>query len=112
MNVTVGPCARCGSTEPSHVCMGPIDITTIEGARVRGQPGTSLDRVMAAFDIITQEVLPSAWMRGVTSHHGSNEPPEHDVEFSYGDDRPEGAGWVPLYRLRKLEPSQSDRGAE
>lgn len=41
---------------------------------------------------------PTAWMRGVTSYCGANEPPEHDAEFSYGDDKPEGDGWVPLYR--------------
>lgn len=45
----------------------------------------------------TEAPRPVAWMRSVVSHSGPNEPPEHDAEFSYGDDQPQGEGWKPLY---------------
>ena len=45
---------------------------------------------------------PTAWMRRVVSHHGPNDPDEIDYEFSYGDDQPDGASWIPLYRGQSL----------
>lgn len=44
-------------------------------------------------------VRPSAWYRGVRCAGSPSEPAEYDVEMSYGDDQPEGKGWLPLYRL-------------
>lgn len=73
------------------------------GASVRGRPGTPMETVMAAFDLLTTNVRPTAWMKGFVSHNGPNGPDEHDVDCVYGDDPPEGDGWIPLYRLPKLE---------
>ena len=41
--------------------------------------------------------IPSAWMRWVRCGGHPAEPQEWDVELCYGDDRPEGEGWTPLY---------------
>lgn len=42
--------------------------------------------------------VPVAWMRGVTTPGSVHGPAEHDAEFVYGDDKPEGEGWIALYR--------------
>lgn len=42
--------------------------------------------------------IPTAWMRGIPPINTPDGPGEWDVDFSYGDDRPEGSDWVPLYR--------------
>lgn len=44
------------------------------------------------------EPVPTAWMRGIRSYI-PGEPDEWNADFSYGDDRPDGDGWVPLYRM-------------
>lgn len=52
--------------------------------------------------------VPSAWMRGIKSYV-PGEPDEWDTEFSYGDDQPEGEGWVPLYsKPPHLRPSPEE----
>ncbi len=43
---------------------------------------------------------PVAFMRGVTTPGSPHGPAEHDVEFVYGDDKPEGEGWIALYRRK------------
>lgn len=44
-------------------------------------------------------IVPSAWMRGVTSPGGPWGPAEHDVECYAGDEPPDNnPEWIPLYR--------------
>jgi len=50
--------------------------------------------------------VPSAWMRPVRVAGHPAEPVEHDVELCYGDDSPEGTGWIPLY-VRRSEEEQA-----
>lgn len=51
---------------------------------------------------------PIGWIRGVCSHV-PGEPDEWDVEFSYGDDRPEGSGWRPVYSTRHYDDLKAER---
>lgn len=91
-----------------------LDASPVEtsGASVHGRPGTSLEAVMAALDLLTTNVRPTAWMKGHVSQIGSNGPDEYDVDCVYGDDPPEGSGWIPLYRLPKLEDRPGVEPAE
>lgn len=46
----------------------------------------------------TEGGKPVAWMRGHHTPSSPHGPDEWNVDFVYGDDSPEGDGWVPLYR--------------
>ncbi len=43
------------------------------------------------------QVMPTAWMRGHRTPSSPHGPAEYDVDLVYGDDQPEGEGWLPLY---------------
>jgi hypothetical protein len=44
--------------------------------------------------------MPTAWMHWIRVSGSPVEPAEWDVELVYGDDQPEGKGWIPLYMRR------------
>jgi hypothetical protein len=52
---------------------------------------------------------PTAWMRGVRTPSSPHGPEEWDAEFVYGDDPPEGEGWLPLYRKPPPSPAEGWR---
>ena len=61
-------------------------------------------------------MTPTAWYRGVRTPSSPHGPEEWDAEVCYGDDPPEGDGWLPLYRspdyaeaLTLLEKSPNHR---
>jgi hypothetical protein len=57
------------------------------------------------------QASPTAWMRGVYQPSTPSGPAEHDVDLVYGDDQPEGKGWLPLYReppAAQASPAPSD----
>lgn len=85
-------------------------ITDVLGARVRGRPGTPLETVMAAFDLLTTQIRPAAWMRMQRIPSTVDQPPgEIEYECYAGDEPPEDGNkdWVPLYRLPKMERTPS-----
>lgn len=55
--------------------------------------------------------VPVAFMRTQCSAC-PGEPIEWDADFSYGDDQPDGAGWVPLYTESPQAPAVSDKVCE
>lgn len=42
-------------------------------------------------------MIPTAWMRRVRSPSTPDSYGEIDYDLCYGDDQPEGEGWIPLY---------------
>ncbi len=46
---------------------------------------------------LAAQVRPTAWMRGHRTPSSPHGPAEYDVDLVYGDDQPEGEGWLPLY---------------
>lgn len=60
----------------------------------------------------TLSARPTAWYRGVQTAGSPNDPPEYDVEMSYGDDQPEGNGWIPLFRRVANEVSTPEKATE
>lgn len=88
VNEEVWRMGRRGDHNPIHVTAGNHELNE------------RIKTVMAALEQLEHDRLrrvPTAWMRGVKSGGSSHEPPQWDVEFSYGDDEPEGNGWLPLY---------------
>jgi hypothetical protein len=58
--------------------------------------------------LAAQDAQPVAWFRGVTSPGGPWGPAEHDAEMVWGDDKPDGENWAPLYTT----PQQAAVAAE
>lgn len=72
-------------------------------------PETTHDSVTHETNVQRVELreIPSAWMRGIPPVSTPDAPGEWGVEFEYGDDQPEGKGWVPLYsKPQQIGPAQ------
>lgn len=71
-----------------------------EEFKVSGEYGITGEAVSAQAPLqssVGAEAIPAAWFRGVRTPSTVHEPSEWNVDFSYGDDRPDGLGWMPLY---------------
>lgn len=69
----------------------------------RYRDDTLLDGVMTASDrrklsaLLASTTRPSAWARPIRQPSTPNGPAEYDVDMVWGDDRPSGEGWIPLF---------------